>query len=149
MPFYIYSLQHKTLSELGQYIGSTSNFELRRNNHKCFYYKNRHYNPVYSVMKENGGWDDWEMRIITTTDTKENMIRIENALIMNSNNILNKRIAYVENYPEYKRQAAKTHYYKYLDENKKKARERYHKKKHHNNIDDCRTIKITGKGETI
>lgn len=147
--FYIYTITHKTNLSLGQYIGSTSNFQLRRNNHKCFYQKGRHYNGIYQLIRDNGGWDDWEMKVITTADTHEKMRQIENTLIMNSNNVLNKRIAYVADYVQYKRQAGKKHYYSHLEQERRRARERYHKKKQCNNIDDSSVNQITSEGQTI
>ena len=49
------------------YVGSTTNFEVRKNTHKnscnnsC--YKNHHLH-VYDFIRENGGWGNWKMVII-------------------------------------------------------------------------------------
>lgn len=149
--FYIYTICHKTNPELGQYIGSTTNLSLRRNNHKCFYNKGRHYNSIYKIMSDNGGWDEWEMKVLKTAETHEEMVRIENEMIRNLPMVLNKRIAFVENYKEYSRIQHHNYYYSHLEENRAKARERYHKKKQCNCIgqNDSSINQITSEGQTV
>ena len=49
------------------YIGSTTNFIIRKNKHKydCMNNKSIHYNAyVYRFMRDNGGWDNWDMVLI-------------------------------------------------------------------------------------
>ena len=46
------------------YIGSTTNFIQRKNQHKtgCNNQNNKHYNlKLYKHIRENGGWDNWVM----------------------------------------------------------------------------------------
>ena len=49
------------------YVGSTTNFTVRKNTHKnscnksC--YKNHHLH-LYKFIRDNGGWDNWDMVII-------------------------------------------------------------------------------------
>ena len=46
------------------YIGSTTNFRLRKCHHKsdCNNIKNKSYNyRVYKFIRENGGWDNFDM----------------------------------------------------------------------------------------
>lgn len=61
MPKYtIYQIIHKTMPNC--YIGSTKNYSAR-----CALHKN-HYNTkdilLYNTMKENGGWDSYEFRVL-------------------------------------------------------------------------------------
>jgi hypothetical protein len=49
------------------YIGHTTNFVQRKHAHKysCIYDKCSNYKcKVYNVIRENGGWDNWNMEII-------------------------------------------------------------------------------------
>ena len=50
-----------------EYIGSTTNKNRRKSQHKCYYNKENDikYNyPVYKFIRENGGFDNWDMIII-------------------------------------------------------------------------------------
>jgi len=61
----IYKLCHcNDLENENIYIGSTTNFRIRKNRHKnsCNNEKDKKYNyPVYQFIRENGGWDEWQM----------------------------------------------------------------------------------------
>ena len=60
----IYKICCKDLSIQDIYIGSTINFRNRKCQHKtdCNNVNNRHYNLyVYQFIRNNGGWDNWEM----------------------------------------------------------------------------------------
>lgn len=61
----IYKLVHKNdVDNENIYIGSTSNFSKRKNSHKssCNNPKNHsYYNPKYVYIRENGGWDNWNI----------------------------------------------------------------------------------------
>ena len=69
MPIYqnciIYKLKHnEDYDDINIYVGSTTNFRLRKNCHKssCNNEKNRDYNfPVYQYIRDNDGWDNWVM----------------------------------------------------------------------------------------
>ena len=69
MPLYensvIYKLVHTDDQENEYiYIGSTTNFRGRKLKHKenCKYESAKSHNyPVYQFIRENGGWDEWEM----------------------------------------------------------------------------------------
>ena len=61
---FIYRLQclDKDVGEI--YIGSSCNFNSRKGVHKydCNKVDGKRYNhPVYQFIRENGGWDNWEM----------------------------------------------------------------------------------------
>lgn len=61
----IYMLRHKDDTELENiYIGSTTNFRLRKNQHKtcCCNPKCERYNlKKYQYIRANGGWNEWKM----------------------------------------------------------------------------------------
>ena len=61
----IYMLRHKDDTELENiYIGSTTNFRLRKNSHKmcCCNPNNKKYNyKKYQYIRANGGWEEWKM----------------------------------------------------------------------------------------
>ena len=69
MPLYhngvIYKLKHNLdYDDINIYIGSTTNFKNRKNNHKtvCNNVNNKKYNmPVYQYIRDNGGWDQFIM----------------------------------------------------------------------------------------
>jgi hypothetical protein len=56
--FSIYKIEHKSNPEL-VYVGSTSNFENRKRSHKhdCILSEIK----VYQMIRENGGWDKFDM----------------------------------------------------------------------------------------
>ena len=69
MPLYQNSVIYKLKNNLDYddnniYVGSTTNFRLRKNQHKncCNNEKSKYYNfNVYQFIRENGGWDNWVM----------------------------------------------------------------------------------------
>ena len=74
MPIYensvIYKLVHKNDQDNENiYVGSTTNFRGRKLQHKriCCNEKNGKYNLyLYQFIRENGGWDEWEMIAVET-----------------------------------------------------------------------------------
>jgi hypothetical protein len=67
MPHYqnsvIYKLKHnEDYDDTNIYVGSTSNFKNRKNQHKtvCNNEKAKYYNlNLYQYIRDNGGWDNW------------------------------------------------------------------------------------------
>lgn len=61
----IYKLVHKDdLDDVNIYVGHTTDFTRRKNRHKdsCNTPSNKEYNAKkYQFIRENGGWDEWEM----------------------------------------------------------------------------------------
>jgi len=60
----MYKLVPKDLNLDLQYVGHTTNFTQRKYSHKsnCNNTNGRNYNlKVYKMIRENGGWDEWEM----------------------------------------------------------------------------------------
>ena len=68
---YVYEIVSKDKSITKTYIGSTWDMNERKRTHKknCYNEKNRKYNtPVYRYIRENGGWDNWNMIVIESGD---------------------------------------------------------------------------------
>ena len=60
----IYKICCKNLSIDDIYIGHTTNFIIRKNQHKtsCYNINDKKYNQyVYKFIRNNGGWDNWSM----------------------------------------------------------------------------------------
>jgi len=54
------------------YVGSTTNFRIRKHRHKfnCCIEMTREYNiKIYQFIRANGGWDNWSMILIETYPT--------------------------------------------------------------------------------
>jgi len=63
----IYMIKHKTDDKKEYYIGSTKDFKRRCRKHKsiCNNQNSKHYNyKVYKYIRENGGWDEWEIILL-------------------------------------------------------------------------------------
>lgn len=63
----VYKLVCKDLNIKDLYVGSTTNFNNRKRSHKscCTNENSRKYNyKVYKYIRENGGWDNFEMILI-------------------------------------------------------------------------------------
>jgi hypothetical protein len=64
---YFYKLVCKDPTILDCYVGHTTNHNTRKANHKtcCINEHSKHYNLyVYQFIRNNGGWNNWEMIII-------------------------------------------------------------------------------------
>ena len=90
----IYMLRNKNdLENKNVYIGSTINFYNRYSDHKssCNNENNVRYNkPKYQYIRENGGWDNWEMIKIEDypcKNLKELMIREDEIMSKYENRI--------------------------------------------------------------
>ena len=60
----MYKLVPKDLNSDLIYVGHTTNFTIRKNSHKsdCSNINSRRYNfTVYKMIRENGGWNEWQM----------------------------------------------------------------------------------------
>lgn len=63
----IYKISCKDINISDIYIGHTTNFKQRYRLHKsnCNVESSKGYNyKIYKIIRENGGWDNWEMSII-------------------------------------------------------------------------------------
>ncbi len=77
------------------YVGSTTNFRSRKNQHKSASINPNHksYNIyVYQFIRENGGWDNWQMIMIkeyTKCESKQQCLKKERKYIEKLNATLN------------------------------------------------------------
>ena len=80
MPNYNESMIYKlccfdtTIEEI--YIGSTTNFRRRKTEHKrdCNTINRQNYNcKVYQFIRDNGGWDNWDMILIAKVNCNDKM----------------------------------------------------------------------------
>jgi len=113
------------------YVGHTTNFTKRISKHKynCFYPDCKEYNyRVYEAIREHGGWNNWDMRIIETGNfnSKEDALQRERDLIQILEATLNCAIP-GRTKAEWRAQnaeAVKQHSKSYRDQNKDKIKER-------------------------
>ena len=91
------------------YIGSTTNFKCRKNQHKesCNNLKSEKYNyKIYENIRNNGGWENWNMQAIEiyNTDNKIKARIRETKLMEDYKSNLNMRKSYIsqEEKKEYK-----------------------------------------------
>ena len=71
---YIYIIKSNNENITDVYVGSTTNFKRRYNEHKCYCNKveGRKYNlHLYKFIRDNGGWDNFTMEIIETLDNQD------------------------------------------------------------------------------
>jgi hypothetical protein len=115
MKIFIYKIVHLTKPEL-IYIGSTSNFNMRRSQHKI---KSKDADPkikLYKSIQENGGWDQFKCEVveeIEINNREEGRIR-ENKFIEELNAVLNNNRAYITK--EQAKEAVKEYYNAHRDE---------------------------------
>jgi len=60
----MYRIICKDLSITNCYVGHTTNFTNRKSHHKdrCIYQiEKAHNSKIYQIIRNNGGWDNWEM----------------------------------------------------------------------------------------
>jgi hypothetical protein len=114
------------------YIGHTTNFTQRKRHHKensiNENYNKSHY-KLYQSIRQNGGWDEWEMIEIETQDGKTKLeARMREQELMNENNAnLNTLNAFIT---EEQRKAIKKQItQKFREENKEKIRQQEKKYK--------------------
>ena len=60
--FYIYKIVCNDILINETYVGSTNNFKLRKNNHKCSCSDGRQ--QLYKYIRNNGGWENWDMVLL-------------------------------------------------------------------------------------
>jgi len=84
MVWSIYKLRHKDdLKETNIYIGSTKNIKQRMHEHRsyCNNVDGKKYNQEkYKYIRDNGGWENWEMLEIEKCDNEEEAILSEDYL---------------------------------------------------------------------
>lgn len=130
---YVIRCKNETITE--EYIGSTTNFNKRKNKHKsnCCNEKDKEYNILKNVfIRENGGWDNWDMIMIEEyscenkrqLEMKEEQIRVERNSKLNSQSCYMEKSNYQRNlelHPNY----IKEQYEKQLKLNPNICKEHY------------------------
>ena len=135
----IYKIVCKDLNITELYVGHTTDFTRRKCEHKtcCNNEKSKHHNyKVYQLIRDNGGWDNW------------NMIEIEKSLCSDSNEARARVREYYETlnsslnsihpnrspkqYREINKEKRKEYKKKYDEDNKEKIKE-YKKQYRENN----------------
>ena len=120
----IYSIQCKDKEVKEFYIGSTKTYCFRYRHHKsnCINKNSKNYTgPLYQFIRQNGGWDNWDMIVeVKTNDLcKEERLELEQYYMyllkpnLNSNNIIG-----------YDKEKEKKTYQEYYQKNKEKIAKR-------------------------
>ena len=127
---WIYIIRHKRSDNC--YIGSTNDFEKRKSSHMSIY-KNeisRKYNiKLYTFIRENGGWDNFDMVKICECD-KDERVKIEQHHMDFMKPYLNCKNALGENIENRKERDIETsRLYRNREEYRKKWKEKYNREK--------------------
>ncbi len=84
MVWSVYKLRHKDdLKETNIYIGHTKNMQQRIRDHRCSCTNSRkreYQQKKYQYIRDNGGWENWEMLEIEKCDNEEEAILVEKYL---------------------------------------------------------------------
>ena len=69
----IYKITCKDLNVKDLYVGHTTNFVQRKHSHKqnCNDVKNPTPCKLYQVIRDNGGWNNWKMEIVSFFECKD------------------------------------------------------------------------------
>ena len=122
------------------YIGSTCNFKHRGYTHKSDCKKSNY--KVYEFIRSNGGWDNWEMKLIRDklgVDNKTDLVTIEGQYQKLLKSTLNKQVAgrtqkeynkeYMKEYIKKNRKKKSAYDKEYMKEYTKKNREKINKQR--------------------
>ena len=106
------------------YVGHTSNFTRRKNEHKsrCNSEKSKRHNlKIYQTIRENGGWDNWRMIEIKNQlcESKRHAEKIEQELIDEYKAELNSKKAIGPSLKEYHKQYSLENKQKIAEKNRK------------------------------
>ena len=112
------------------YVGSTADFNKRRNTHKnaCINENNKNYNyKIYKTIRENGGWDNFKLIQIGTREqlNKREAEQIEEEYRQELKANMNGKKCFRTK--EQKQEYCKEYNQKYRDENRDKIKERNQK----------------------
>jgi hypothetical protein len=120
----IYKIVHKEYTNL-IYIGSTTNFSRRKNEHKCYCNNKGHHSynlKVYKIIRDNGGWEMFEMIIIKIypCNNRAELLTEEDRILMQIKEPVNKNRAILKT--DEKKEARARACKKYNDMNKEKRK---------------------------
>ena len=133
----VYKIYCKDPEVKETYIGSTKKFYNREQSHKsnCANSNSKEYNTfLYQFIRQNGGWDNFNMEIIEEFDeiSKDDLLEKEKHYIKVNESKLNKNSPKqtMEERKEYfKQDKIKQQKKEYRDQNKDKIKERYEQNK--------------------
>jgi hypothetical protein len=121
------------------YVGSTTNYNARINKHKsnCNNPNSKKYNYfIYQFIRDNGGWDKFNKKIITETDkTGKELLELERYYIETLKSNLNSQIPtrsnkdYREDNKDKIKEQKKKYYETNIDKKKEKDKQYYEKNK--------------------
>jgi len=131
----IYKICCKDINIKEIYVGSTCNFNRRRNGHKsmCKSEKGRYYNlSVYQYIRNNGGWDNWDMIMIEqfSCEDKRQLEKRERFWLETLGATLNKQMPtrtkreYEKQYREKNKEKISEKSIEYREKNKEKISEK-------------------------
>jgi hypothetical protein len=117
----IYKIYCKDDNITDIYIGSTTNFKDRKQMHK--HYCNTRDYLVYQFIRQNGGWDNWDMEIIEEypCDNRKELLKRERYWIEHFNASLNKIIP-----GRSKAEIDRKYYQENIDKERERRRKYYH-----------------------
>ena len=125
----IYKICCNDLNIKDIYIGSTTNFTRRKQQHKtrCNNINDKRHNlKLYKCIRDNGGWDNWSMILIenVSCESKLELHKIERDYIEKNNSVLNCQIPSrtKKEYNNDTKEKMKEHYKQYRDDNKENDR---------------------------
>jgi hypothetical protein len=132
----IYMIYCKDNNITPRYIGSSGQLEKRKQKHKgrCLNVNDISYNCyVYRFIRENGGWDNWEFRVLEEypCDTKQQLEEREDYYIKQYNELLNSKRAkrtieeWLRDTQEHRQEWSKEYYKINKEELLKKVKEYY------------------------
>jgi len=130
----IYKICCKDVSIKDEYVGSTTNFRVRKNDHKhsCCNPKCKKYNrKVYQYIRDNGGFDNWDMILVEyySCNTKKELEARERYWIeelkcsLNSNIPTRESDEYNKHYYQNNKEEIKISKKQYREKNKEKIKE--------------------------
>lgn len=138
----IYIIKSITPEITDSYVGSTTNFSVRKSTHKahCITENKAPYNyKVYRFIRENGGFENFKFEILEEceVETKKDLQRKEQEYYNQLKPTLNENSPFIEDYIIYQREYYKNKYTNYhkqryqerKDEYKKSNQERYQRVK--------------------
>ena len=73
---HFYKIVCKDISITDCYVGHTTDFTKRKNHHKrnCYNQKSKNFtNYVYQFIRENGGWDNFDMVIVKIQECENSL----------------------------------------------------------------------------
>lgn len=121
----IYKISCKNKEIDFTYIGSTTSFKNRKRNHKVECNDEAKTKKLYKTIRENGGWDNWDMCILEVfpCENKNALHTREQYWIAQESKCLNVRPAYVSE--EERKEKEKAYTKAYREANKEMLAEKY------------------------